>query len=479
MHSLATTACRAAIVMERLKKLYHKHFGCEPVTICPILGSGSDRSYMRLGSPAGSAIGVIGMDTKENYTFIYIDRLMREKGFNAPEVYGASDDGTAYLQQDLGDTCLLPLLHTAEGDNYVREIMQLLPHLQFELNPDLDKLYPVSVMTRDVALRDLHYFKYCFLKAVDTPIDEQALDEDFNRLLDDLWGDNLQGAVYRDCQSRNIMIHAGQPWWIDFQSMRKGPVLYDVASFLWQARAQFSDSERVEFSNIYYDNLPVESKPARESFHIQLRKMAMLRTLQVLGAYGLRGLTQRKAHFIVSIPAALANAVELFDNGLSGAYPQLEKSVRHVAGMKQFQPGESDGRLHVQVFSFSYKRGYPQDFSGNGGGFMFDCRAMHNPGRYDEYKQLTGRDTPVITFLEERGEVQPFLQAAEALTFPAVERYIARGFSSLQIGFGCTGGRHRSVYCAEHLAHHIAEKFGKCVKVTLCHREQGINEVLT
>ncbi|MCM1005717.1 MAG: phosphotransferase [Prevotella sp.] len=464
--------------MEQLNQLYRIHFGKPAETVSPILGSGSDRSYFRLGSTAGSAIGVAGTDCKENDTFIYIDKQLRKAGFNAPEIYGVSADGLTYLQQDLGDTSLFPCLHTPPGDTYVGEVMRTLPKMQFGLQLDVEKLYPVKEMTTEVAVWDLHYFKYCFLKAAGVNMDEHNLERDFHNLIKDLWSTGLQGWVYRDCQSRNIMIHNDSLWWIDFQSMRRGPALYDVASFLWQARAAFSAEERKHFADIYYNNLPDSIRPSHNEFERNLHRMAVLRTLQVLGAYGLRGLTEHKAHFVVSIPGALKNAVELMQRDLADSYPELNRVINEAANQERFRPKQTDGKLHVQIFSFSYKKGYPEDLSGNGGGFMFDCRAMHNPGRYDEYKPLTGIDAPVIEFLEQRREVQKFLAAAQAITDPAIERYISRGFSSLQIGFGCTGGRHRSVYCAQHLAVHVVEKFGNEVKVTLCHREQNIIEEL-
>jgi len=399
---------------------------------------------------------------------------MRKHGVDMPEVYGASSDGMSYLQQDLGGTSLFSLLHTPQGDAYVKDVMRKLPKLQMGVKIDESRLYPVKDMTREVAMWDLNYFKYCFAKAVGAAMDEQALEADFQSLLDDLWTHGINGLVYRDCQSRNIMISAGKVWWIDFQGMRKGPVLYDVASFLWQARACFTDAERRAYAEVYRQSLREYVQVGRDAFDAMLRKMALLRTLQVLGAYGLRGLIEHKAHFVLSIPCALANALALLGSGLGGSYPELQRVLREIASQDRFKSREVTGKLHVQVFSFSYKRGYPEDLSGNGGGFMFDCRAMHNPGRYDRYKPLTGRDAAVIEFLEERGEVQPFLKAVEALTDPAVQRYVSRGFTSLQIGFGCTGGRHRSVYCAEHLAAHIAAKFGRDVIVTLIHREQNI-----
>ena len=464
--------------MDTLKQLYLKHFNSECSALTPILGSASDRSYYRLAGPAGSAIGVAGTDLRENETFLYIDSLMRSHGIKAPEVYGVSADGMKYLQQDLGDVCLLDLPHTLEGDGYVRQVMRVLPDIQFSLDIDENRLYPVREMGAEEALWDLHYFKYCFLKVTGATFDEAALEQDFRRLVADLWDGHLTAFIYRDCQSRNLMISGRAPWWIDFQSMRRGPVLYDVASFLWQARAGFTDSERDSFADEYHEAMQRYAQCSHEEFRTMLRRMALMRTLQVLGAYGLRGLTEHKARFVQSIPAALANAVSLTGGENAEAYPELRRALLETAGMERFRPEETDGKLHVKVFSFSYKKGYPEDLSGNGGGFMFDCRAMHNPGRYDLYKPLTGRDRPVMDFLEKQGEIQPFLEAASRLTDPAVERYIKRGFSSLQIGFGCTGGRHRSVYCAEHTARHIAGKYGDKVKVSLIHREQNIREEL-
>lgn len=465
--------------MNRLTSLYISHFGHAPTRVDAITGSGSDRKYYRLSTASDSAIGAIGSDVCENKAFLYLDSLMRQKGFAAPQIYGVSDDGRCYLQQDLGSTALFDILHTPQAYIYIDEVMRTLPALQFTLQPASGELYPVQEMDERVAMWDLHYFKYCFLRAAGIAFDETALERDFELLLQRLWGHSPIATIYRDCQSRNVMIHEQRIWWIDFQSMRRGPVLYDVASFLWQARAAFTDAERAEYAKTYYEAMQPYSAMSREDFDISLRQMALIRTLQVLGAYGLRGLIERKAHFLLSIPAALRNALELIDYDMEQACPELCKVLRKASVLEKFSVSEAkEDILTVSVFSFSYKKGYPEDMSGNGGGFMFDCRALHNPGRYDEYKPLTGLDQPVIDFLEERGEIQPFLASAHALTDPAIERYIARGFSSLQIGFGCTGGRHRSVYSAQHTAEHIKDKFGDKVRVHLVHREQNIDEIL-
>lgn len=464
--------------MDRLKSLFFKYFSCSPDSILPITGSGSSRKYVRLTSKAGNAVGVIGTDRKENDTFIYIARTLRENNIRVPRIYGVSENGMAYLQEDLGNTLLLNSLHTPDQEQLLTEVMQTLPKIQYA-PIDPARLYPVSKMEKRHVMWDLNYFKYCFLKTAGIQFDEDRLENDFNQLAYDICKGQLQGLIYRDCQSRNIMVNNGKAWWIDFQSMRQGPVLYDIASFLWQARAGFSAEDRERFANIYFESLKPYTNYSTDQLRAMLPLMVLFRTLQVLGAYGLRGLTERKATFIESIPGALSNLNELIHAGIIANYPELEKCAKELVELPRFSTQKHTKILNIKVFSFSYKLGYPEDLSGNGGGFMFDCRALHNPGRYDEYKKLTGRDKPVIDFLEQQGEIQPFLNAAASITDSTIQKYIKRGFDSLQIGFGCTGGRHRSVYSAEHMAHHIASKFGNRVNVTLIHREQGIQETIT
>lgn len=259
---------------------------------------------------------------------------------------------------------------------------------------------------------------------------------------------------------------------IDFQGGRKGPVLYDAVSFLWQARAGFSSDFRKKMVEYYALEYCEGDFIKAKKMLTALPLIILFRTLQVLGAYGFRGLVEHRAHFIVSIPGALSNLREMLIEGAVDSYPELKRIVEILIKDHRFSKLELSDKtpLTIEVFSFSYKNGYPDDFSGNGGGFMFDCRAMHNPGRYKQYKELTGRDSEVVDFLEERGEVQAFLSAAWSLTDPAVERYLRRGFNNLQIGFGCTGGQHRSVYCAEATAHHISAFFPEA-NVVLLHRE--------
>ncbi len=280
--------------------------------------------------------------------------------------------------------------------------------------------------------------------------------------------------LYRDFQSRNVMIKDGEPYFIDFQGGRKGPFYYDVASFLWQAKANLPDSLRMELVSHYIDALR-EYKPVDETyFKSQLRHFVLFRTLQVLGAYGFRGYFEKKPHFIQSVPFAVENLRQLLKDDFP-EYPYLCEMLRNLTELKQFTDERKKRQLTVKVMSFAYKKGIPEDPTGNGGGYVFDCRAVNNPGKYDRYKPYTGLDENVIRFLEEDGEITRFLEHVYALVDAHVQRYIERGFTNLSVCFGCTGGQHRSVYSAQHVAEHISRKFG--VKVQLIHREQNIEQI--
>ncbi len=320
---------------------------------------------------------------------------------------------------------------------------------------------------------DLNYFKYCFLKATGLDFLEDKLEDDFQRMADVLLRSNSATFMYRDFQSRNVMIKDGEPWFIDFQGGRKGPFYYDVASFLWQAKANFPDSLRQEMLKEYISALR-KYKPVDEGyFFSQLRHFVLFRTLQVLGAYGFRGYFEKKPHFMQSVPYAIANLRTLLKTPYV-EYPYLNQVLNNLVNMSQYTDGLSKRSLTVKVMSFAYKKGIPDDASGNGGGFVFDCRAVNNPGKYDRFKPFTGLDESVIKFLEDDGEIFSFLEHCEALVDATVKRYVERGFTNLMVCFGCTGGQHRSVYSAQHMAEHINEKFN--VKVELVHREQNIEQ---
>lgn len=475
-----------------LSHLFEKYSGTSPMDICRMEGAGSDRRYYRLtgvgpdGRPGFSCVGVAGGNDKDNRAFVALSLRLGNAGLPVPEVYCVSDDGSRYLQQDLGGESLFDLIEKeGEGSPVVAEAvtramcsLARLHSLPPELWEDVLEYPPFG---RRQCMWDLNYFKYEYLRISGVDFDEDLLEDDFELMTADLCRESIvPGFMYRDCQSRNVMMKGGDPHWIDYQGGRRGPGVYDAVSFLWQARAGFSDEFRQRMLDIYFsERRKLSSDYSSVDAEMRLTGVfALFRTLQVLGAYGLRGLVEKKSHFIKSIPSALTNLRKLVDEGICESYPELRRTALAICADPRFaEASVTDGRLCVRVFSFSYKKGYPADYSGNGGGFMFDCRGMHNPGRYAEYRPLTGRDAAVIDFLEERGEVFGFVDRAVEIVAPSIETYLRRGFSSLQVGFGCTGGRHRSVYCAERTARLLAARYPEA-RIELCHREQGITEYL-
>lgn len=469
---------------ELLAQLYQSYTGEAPTSIEPLPGAGSNRKYFRLKGKE-SLIGVYGTSTEENRAFIYMARHFSQKGLPVPRILAEAPDQSAYLQDDLGDTSLFQLIKQGresgnfsdEETNILKQTIRLLPQIQFEGSKDMDfsYCYPQARFNRRSVLWDLNYFKYCFLKATGLEFQENLLEDDFERMADTLLQIEPQVFMYRDFQSRNVMIREEKPYFIDFQGGRKGPFYYDVASFLWQAKANYPDSLRQELLDEYLDALRPYHAIDKEQFLTTLRHFVLFRTLQVLGAYGFRGYFEKKAHFIQSVPYAIENLRQLLETDFP-EYPYLCLMLRKLTELPQFASIRNRRKLTVRVMSFSYKKGIPEDPSGNGGGYVFDCRAVHNPGKYEQYKQLTGRDKPVIDFLEQDGEILQFLEHVDALADAHVQRFLERGFTNLSICFGCTGGQHRSVYSAEHVAHHLNEKFG--VHIHLIHREQHIEQIL-
>ena len=469
--------------MERLQALYRTRFGKEADSIAPLPGSGSHRRYFRLTGGDATVIGVIGTDPEENKAFLTEARHFRSKGIPVPEILAVAPDGLSYLQEDLGSESLYDQVAEGRkrGDYSEAEARLLckavagLPRIQFEGAQGLDfsVCYPDSAFNARMIDFDLNYFKYCFLKTAGVEFREIPLQDDFDRLKADLLSEDSDTFLYRDFQTRNVMVRDGEPWYIDFQGGRRGPVYYDVASFVWQARSRFPKPLKERLIRAYLEALKPYSDIGETEFRQRLRLFVLLRTLQVLGAYGYRGKFEKKEYFLESIPYAMENLREILETPFD-RYPYLDAVLRELA--EQPTPALESDTLEVQVLSFSYKKGLPEDTSGNGGGYIFDCRSMHNPGRYERFKQSTGRDADVIAFLEERGEVQRFMDNVYNLVDPHVERYISRGFSHLQVAFGCTGGQHRSVYCAEVLARHLQRKYR--IRVRLTHREQGLDTVL-
>jgi len=471
--------------MEALQALFNSYTGFPATRTTELTASGSNRRYFRLSGGDVSIIGVIGTNVNENKAFIELSRHFKKKGINVPTVYAVSEDGMRYIQEDLGDDQLYKLVsHGREHGDYIPEerkllckTMAMLPTVQFKGAEDLsfDVCYPESQFNERLVMFDLNYFKYCFLKATGMDFNEALLQDDFEKLKDDLLKEDSNTFMYRDFQARNVMIKDGEPWFIDFQGGRKGPIYYDVASFVWQARSRYPEDLKREMVSTYLDALKEYVDIDEATFYSRLRLFVLFRTLQVLGAYGFRGYFEKKPHFLGSIPYALSNLRRLLKTPFD-EYPYLNEVLTKLVTLRQFNEIVEDKRLEVTIFSFAYKKGIPVDNSGNGGGYVFDCRAINNPGKYEHYRQFTGLDDEVKKFLEDDGEVLTFLDHVYGIVDPHVKRFISRGFTHLQVCFGCTGGQHRSVYCAEHLAEYLANRYD--IKISLIHRELGIEKMI-
>lgn len=470
-------------MIPELNRLFEEITGEKVQEITEFPSSGSNRKYFRLKSWHFTRIGVWGASPEENRAFVYLSAHLRKQGLPVPEVYEHTDDYMYYVQEDLGDTLLFDALEGGRKSGefsqqeclFLQQTIRLLPVLQFKgaENLDFSRCYPRPEFDRRSVFWDLNYFKYCFLKATGIEFSEDKLEDDFDKLADTLLEEPFHTFMYRDFQARNVMLKEGTPFFIDFQGGRKGPLYYDVASFLWQAKANYPEKLRAALLDDYLEALQAFMPVDPEAFKKRLRYFVLFRSLQVLGAYGFRGYFEKKRHFLESVPFAISNLRNLLEEGFP-EYPYLDKTLRDLCDRDENVGKKEERGLTVQVYSFSYRKGIPEDFSGNGGGFVFDCRAIHNPGKYEAYKCLTGLDEPVIRFLEEDGEVLRFMESVYALVDASVERYRQRGFTSLMVCFGCTGGQHRSVYCAQHLAEYVYRKWG--VNVHLLHREREIEQ---
>lgn len=471
------------MIPPRLSALGEEYLGAG-LQVFGLGASGSHRRYFRMVAGGRGVIAVEGTDADENRAFIALSRHLAGKGVNVPRVLAVSGDGLAYLQDDLGDETLFDAVSAGRecgryGERERRllcETMAELPKIQFEGAEGLDwgVCWPAPAFDARTVDFDLNYFKYCYLKNTGIEFDEGLLQDDFDKLGARLLSEASDTFMYRDFQSRNVMLHDSAPWFIDFQGGRRGPIYYDVASFVWQARARYPEDLREELIDAYLRALGAYRQVDAGDFRERLRPFVLFRCLQTLGAYGFRGLVERKPHFLASIGPALDNLRGLLPTG----YPYIDTLIGLLAARERPVPAAGDASvLSVEVQSFSYREGYPVDRSGNGGGFVFDCRGVRNPGRYEEYRHLTGRDRPVEDFLEADGGMSRLLDAAFAMVDPHVEDFLGRGFSHMQVSFGCTGGRHRSVYGAERMAAHLKSKYPD-VRVVLRHVAQGMEEVL-
>lgn len=467
--------------MKEIIDLYRHYTGNEPEFIRPLAAAGSNRRYFRLGNDKQTMIAVAGTSLEENKAFITMAQHFKYEDLPVPELYAYSEDMRFYLQEDLGDVSLFDFLAKGrETGVYSKKEMELLirtikilPHVQYRAANkfDFSICFPQADFNERSVMWDLNYFKYCFLKNTGLEFQEDHLEDEFVRFAHLLLANENTAFMYRDFQSRNIMVKNDVLYFIDFQGGRRGPVIYDLASFLWQAKAQFPQQLRDELADVYLTELKKITRVNESLFRKQLSLFALFRTLQVLGAYGFRGYIEKKAHFIESIPFAIENLKNLLKENISDL-PYLQEVLKGMIELERFQPMKEQNHLTVTVYSFSYKKGIPEDFSGNGGGFVFDCRAINNPGRHQEYKSQTGLDAPVIEFLEKESNIESFLENVYSLIDASVEQYAKRKFTQLMVSFGCTGGQHRSVYTAQKTAEHICMKYG--VEVKLIHREQDI-----
>jgi len=460
---------------ERLIGLFEERFGQRPAVILEMAADGSTRRYFRLvGGNDETVVGAIGPDREENRAFLAFAKAFREVGLPVPDIYGEDREAGVWLEEDLGDTTLFQALTAMrvecgegefpnEAEQLFRKSLSVLPRFQVEGNVAIDYrlAYPRQAFDRQSIRWDLNYFKYHFLKLAHIPFSEQRLEDDFGRLTERLLEADADYFMYRDFQSRNIMIRDGEPWFIDFQGGRKGALQYDVASLVYDAKANLPQTLRDELLEHYLDALSEHVEVDRVLFREQYVGFVLVRLMQAMGAFGYRGFFERKRRFLESVFYAAQNLDGLLSAGLPIELPELELVFRRIVD-RWARPRSADASqssLEVLVQSFSYKDGYPTDMKGHGGGFVFDCRALPNPHEVPELRDLTGESDQVADFLEGTEPAQEFWENVKELVEAHVEKYIDRGFSSLTVAFGCTGGQHRSVFMAGKLASHLCVRY--------------------
>jgi len=465
--------------------LFRSWRATEPDSLSELPPSGSSRKYFRILYGNESCIAAFNPDLRENIAFVSLTRHFTELGLPVPKILATEPYGHCYLVTDLGDTNLFALLpHDPAVKKFNSDIIQVykrslewLPIFQIEgpKNLDFSLCYPRPSFDRHSMMWDLNYFKYYFLKISGVAFDEQKLEDDFERFVNRLLQVPADFFLYRDFQSRNIMIVDGEPHFIDYQGGRRGALHYDVASLLFDAKANIPPAQRLELLDFYIATLGQRMEVDEKKFREDFFDFALIRILQALGAYGFRGGVERKTLFLQSVPFALQNLRWLTENDL---LPQTTPYLNQIIGRLSAQaplvittapayPG-----LSVHIRSFSYKNGIPPDEWGHGGGFVFDCRSLTNPGRLPQFKPLTGKDPAIADFLENQEEVRAFLQQAGTMSQNAVKNYQERGFNHLMISFGCTGGQHRSVYCAEALARQLKKLHQVHIDLVHCQEKQ-------
>jgi aminoglycoside/choline kinase family phosphotransferase len=466
--------------MDILKRLFEQHFHSAAERVVPIQGQlgSSGRSIIRLSNDRHRAIGVVYSVREENVAFLEFSKHFRRHGLPVPEIYAEDLDQDAYLEEDLGDTTLFEFLsENRNGDTVApsvveayRKVAAALPRFQIEAARDLNYsvCYPRDSFDRQSIAWDLNYFKYYFLRLAGIPFNEQAMEDDFSRLTDFLLSAPRDYFLYRDFQSRNVMLRDGSPFFLDYQGGRRGALQYDIASLLYDAKADLPTELRQQLLDHYLENLGRYDGPGREAFMHHYYAYVFVRIMQAMGAYGYRGFFERKTHFLQSVPYALKNLRWLLHHvELPIKVPTLLNAFKTMlASEKLLSLATETENLEVRVFSFSFHQGAPPDETGNGGGFVFDVRSLPNPGREAQFKELTGKDPAVIDYLLRHETVHQYLANVMSLVDGSVSNYQSRGFKHLMVSFGCTGGQHRSVYAAEQLARHLR---GRGVDVVVRH----------
>ncbi len=476
-------------ITDQITALYNSISSKEITSIYKLPQSGGDRIYYRIHIGDESLIATASNNVRENETFIYFSKHFKNDNVPVPQLLAINNEKNIYLQEDFGDDSLLTKLETHGQTEYVKDLykksLKALAHMQVKGDEKLD--YNLCITSkefgRQAILSDLLYFKYYFIDTLKIPYDKEKLGDDLEALSSYLNHADHKCFMFRDFQSRNIMIKNEEPFFIDYQGGMRGALQYDVASLLWQAKADLSDewkNELLEYYIVCAEEV-LQQKIDRASFTSQYNGYVLIRLLQVLGAYGFRGLFERKAHFLTSIPLALKNLKWFLQNKKTGiSLPEFDKLLNLVVTdevIHRFEPikASTETPLVVSIKSFSFlKSGYPKDATVNGGGFVFDCRGILNPGRVEEYKKQTGRDKPVQDYLINKTRMEEFLAGVFSVVDIAVEDYIKRNFEHLAVNFGCTGGQHRSVYAADALARHLRNKYA--VKTVLQHVEQNFAE---
>jgi len=460
-------------ILNKIENKYYKFSTDKIKKIILLQQSGSYRKYYRITTENSSILGVYNPDNNENLAFLIFTKHFYHQGFNVPEILAEFKDENIYFIKDLGDETLYNFLQNTQNEDLklltYKKVVDELIKIQFKgiKGLDLSYAYPRESFDNQSIMWDLNYFKYFVLKIAKVPFNEQKLEDDYALFSDILTKVDMNYFLYRDFQSKNIMLKDNKVYFIDYQGGRKGAFYYDLASLLNDSKAKLSISFKQKIIDYYYSVISTKISISEETFLKNYYSYALIRVLQAFGAYGFRGVVENKINFIKNIPQAFKNVENLIKQAsVLEKLPELKKSLIYLIEKSEFAGkfAKPKNQVIVSINSFSYKRaGYPEDKTGNGGGFAFDCRFLPNPGRETKYKQLTGKDKEVIEYLNAYIEVETFVSQSVEIIRKAVKNYAELGYTNLQVNFGCTGGQHRSVFCAEKTYQILSELYDiKC-----------------